>query len=929
MEPAVAALREQAQQGNDGALYRLGCSLLRELEWRASWGSGAAPSLCTLPQSLAVRVPGQASAPLSELPLPPLQSRDGLELAHAAHAHCCAGAAGRGQWAEAEEHAASAGGCLDRLSSEHGTRGGSSWSAFCHAHNTLLCALEGGGGTGRWRELGRALGGQKPYSWSAGAAPRRNLEIGGLEVWSRLREECAALRDPVRRSEGSRGVGPAALLRSAYGAVLMCWRLCGASHAVELMVCVLQTAAWLQREEGAPAARGRGGSPPAKRQRGDKGARDSGAAAGERGAMGGVVLKRLVPLMRELLRLSPASVARVGRGASVPLGESQLGLVQYDGPVTEFADAQEEGDAARETGLPHLLQLVPLATLLLADGGAAPGTGRVAGSGGETERGAIDQRSLLHELLDELSDSPPPALLGGGHGSCNEDAAQSLLALGGAQYARALELWCDALGGFALAGGATTGAPSAESLDAARRSSAACVVSLQRALCRRERRVWAPAEGTLAEAATRLHALLLFLCGEGVAATQAIEEYCATQLASAQAHSLCAVLLAQSGRPEAAVRALHHALALQRSGGDGGGDAVQLLHNIVVVQDELRQEETALHMSEFLTAAAEETTDVTDGLTPQATVPAHQPRLLALRLRLTGGAHGAAGWAPELRLGACASVPRSCAAYVHARAKLLAGRWAEAADALRKLALGGPGLRAALGALGVSHVDLLRQAALALLRDGRYAEVVELVAESGSGDVAEMRMMHADALLCMERPGEALRLLPETVPAHGASAAVRAKTKTPAGVGGAAALAEARWRNNRACLLVCELRLDEAEAELRCCVQLAPADAEFEFNLSLVLWKLGERRAACERWLTARGYPTDASAAAYARLVDGVRPSAAEAEAARATAHASGALDAGQLAGLDRLALRYFEELRRTEEFPAYWEASGDGGGGY
>jgi len=72
-------------------------------------------------------------------------------------------------------------------------------------------------------------------------------------------------------------------------------------------------------------------------------------------------------------------------------------------------------------------------------------------------------------------------------------------------------------------------------------------------------------------------------------------------------------------------------------------------------------------------------------------------------------------------------------------------------------------------------------------------------------------------------------------------------------------------------------------------------------------------------WLVFRGHPADATAATYRRLADETTPRAADAEGAQS--HASGALHASQAAALDRLALRYFEELRSSEEFPGYWDA--------
>ena len=82
--------------------------------------------------------------------------------------------------------------------------------------------------------------------------------------------------------------------------------------------------------------------------------------------------------------------------------------------------------------------------------------------------------------------------------------------------------------------------------------------------------------------------------------------------------------------------------------------------------------------------------------------------------------------------------------------------------------------------------------------------------------------------------------------------------------------------------------------------------------------KLALMRWPCEEHerLVFRGHPADATAATrYRRLADETTPRAADAEGAQS--HASGALHASQAAALDRLGLRYFEELRSSEEFPS------------
>lgn len=67
-------------------------------------------------------------------------------------------------------------------------------------------------------------------------------------------------------------------------------------------------------------------------------------------------------------------------------------------------------------------------------------------------------------------------------------------------------------------------------------------------------------------------------------------------------------------------------------------------------------------------------------------------------------------------------------------------------------------------------------------------------------------------------------------------------------------LARSAAFNNRAVLLIAAGRVEEACPLLRACVLLLPEQPRPLFNLTLALWRLGHRRAACAHWLEARNW---------------------------------------------------------------------------
>ena len=128
-----------------------------------------------------------------------------------------------------------------------------------------------------------------------------------------------------------------------------------------------------------------------------------------------------------------------------------------------------------------------------------------------------------------------------------------------------------------------------------------------------------------------------------------------------------------------------------------------------------------------------------------------------------------------------------------------------------------------------------------------------------------------------------------------------------------------RAHNNRACCLVCNGRYAEAERELLACQKIAPKTAEPFYNLALLRWQVGEKRAAAEGWLKFRGWGLSHSPNTYAERAERMPQPTVKRGPESITAIVTGAVDAGSLAALDRAMLRYWAQQRSDEELKRHW----------
>ena len=271
------------------------------------------------------------------------------------------------------------------------------------------------------------------------------------------------------------------------------------------------------------------------------------------------------------------------------------------------------------------------------------------------------------------------------------------------------------------------------------------------------------------------------------------------------------------------------------------------------------------------------------------------------------------------------SLPSLAARYLQARTHLLCGRWGDASRELQALLPLLPQLRASMHALGLSGEALLAQTALAMLRNPKDEKeaLLRLLRARGAERTAELRPYAADALLCLERAQEALQLAPEEADdgggggaaAGGAAAAAAAET-AEATARAAAAQREVRRRSNRACLLLCAHNEAGALREWEACATLDPRSAAVAFNIALLLWKLGERRRACEHWLCFQRWPLGLPASEYERRCADVLPKPRE---HGAESHVSGELSKAASAAMDRMVLSHWAKLRHQAQLEQHW----------
>ena len=213
---------------------------------------------------------------------------------------------------------------------------------------------------------------------------------------------------------------------------------------------------------------------------------------------------------------------------------------------------------------------------------------------------------------------------------------------------------------------------------------------------------------------------------------------------------------------------------------------------------------------------------------------------------------------------------------------------------------------------------------------------------SGVSTLPDLAELVADAHLCEEEPAKALDAAPLPLPrgrgaggvsggggaggvgAGGAGDACGGGARGGAGGGGAGGggvadtTAELRARNNRACYLVCNERLAEAEAELIAATRLVPTAVEPAYNLALLRWQVGERRSAAEGWLRFRGWTLTLTSDVYEQIALSVRPAHGASRPPPESA-VSGRIDAASQAALDRAMLRHWAALRNAEALRVHW----------
>ena len=420
--------------------------------------------------------------------------------------------------------------------------------------------------------------------------------------------------------------------------------------------------------------------------------------------------------------------------------------------------------------------------------------------------------------------------------------------------------------------------------------------------------------------------------------------------------TLGAVLRARCGDAPGSLEALKHALAVGST--DGRAPALPL-YNLLCHYDAAREADVALRLCGFLLEADFDPALAVTGARalPPAAAPPPQQQQPCHYLAVAPGNRSPPLWLPPSSLPASSLLPSSlhdaratlspiAARYLRARALLVAREWEPAGEAYRSLLASERALRPALRALGVSEAAFLRQLGLAMLWAGEHTELLALLRARGAlGDPALADLV-ADALISEHEPAAALDALDAAPPLSASPqpsasprpvAAMAPASQQPvsdarlpsmagAGAGDAAAPAtaesgadaELRYRNNRACYLLCQGQPAAAEAELLAACRLSPSSQEPQYNLALLRWSVGERRAAAAGWLAFRGWQLTKTPDVYEHLAASVRPGP-DVAPAKVEGVATGHVDAASVAALDRAMLHFWAERRSREEMTRHW----------
>jgi hypothetical protein len=206
-----------------------------------------------------------------------------------------------------------------------------------------------------------------------------------------------------------------------------------------------------------------------------------------------------------------------------------------------------------------------------------------------------------------------------------------------------------------------------------------------------------------------------------------------------------------------------------------------------------------------------------------------------------------------------------------------------------------------------------------LLQCNRPTEALaqcELATEEEEEDVW-VHFYKADALLCLERVDEcAVHLASVIQPLVANRLCTQRSSSHDAEELGAL---HTQLLNNLAVAQVCCGEIDAAVATLRECSRQYPRDLAVQFNLTLLLWRLGRHDAACALWFQARGWNSQMDVGDMRnqqKALDWVAQ--VENEALSSATHAkidahvsdssntSGAVDDRQLRSLDALVLHHW-----------------------
>ena len=206
--------------------------------------------------------------------------------------------------------------------------------------------------------------------------------------------------------------------------------------------------------------------------------------------------------------------------------------------------------------------------------------------------------------------------------------------------------------------------------------------------------------------------------GAVASAWRTLDANASSSLAPTVSHeTLRAVVYAQSGDDDAAFNAFQRALALSSAATTDERAAALPLYNLLCHCEHTQRHEAARRLADYLVVA-----DFATGAAD--TGGGGAGRTAAAYLALPCSPRQCPSLALHL---APATLSAPAAAYLRARAQLLAREWAASAASLRAVLNDERALRGALCAFGADEGDVLRQLGLAMLHDGASYELLRLL----------------------------------------------------------------------------------------------------------------------------------------------------------------------------------------------------------